>query len=128
MNVRSVPAGADVLIDGQVEGKTPFQRRIFDPARTYALTIRKPGFESVERSVTASDQWLKRGNMRTLTINARLMASTVSEPPIAADPGGVARPAPPPPAAEGTAPALPATPPVPPKSNPFDEGPGARSP
>ena len=40
------PSGADVLIDGQVEGKTPFQRRIFDPNRTYALTVRKRGLRA----------------------------------------------------------------------------------
>ena len=72
--VRTTPPGADVLIDGQVEGKTPFQRRIFDPNRTYALTIRKAGFEPVERSMSATDQWVKKGNQRTFTLNARLTA------------------------------------------------------
>ncbi|HEY0708601.1 MAG TPA: TIGR02266 family protein, partial [Polyangia bacterium] len=68
LSVRSTPSGADVLIDGQVEGKTPFQRRIFDPARTYALTVRKAGFTSVERSVSGSSEWAKRGNVRTLAV------------------------------------------------------------
>ena len=70
--MRTTPAGADVLIDGQVEGKTPFQRRIFDPNRTYALTIRKAGFEPVERSMSATDPWVKKGNQRTLTVTAKL--------------------------------------------------------
>jgi hypothetical protein len=118
LSVKSVPAGADLLIDGQVEGKTPFQRRIFDPTRTYALTIRKPGFESVERSLTAADQWLKRGNLRSLTINARLMSSSTAEPP--AEPGGALRTPP----AEPSASAPVAPPPPAPadrKTNPFDE-------
>jgi len=72
LSVRSTPPGADVLIDGQVEGKTPFQRRIFDPNRSYALTIRKPGFEAIERSLGSGEQWIKKGNVRTLTVNARL--------------------------------------------------------
>jgi uncharacterized protein (TIGR02266 family) len=112
LSVRSTPPGADVLIDGQVEGKTPFQRRIFDPNRSYALTIRKPGFEDIERSLGSSDQWVKRGNTRTLTVNARLSPSAAAP----------AEPA-------ATAPATPSEskptepPPVPAerKSNPFDE-------
>lgn len=72
LRVRSVPAGAEVLIDGQVEGKTPFQRRIFDVARPYALTVRKSGFEAHEQMLSASDEWVKKGNVRTLIINAKL--------------------------------------------------------
>jgi hypothetical protein len=119
--VRTTPPGADVLIDGQVEGKTPFQRRIFDPNRTYALTIRKAGFEPVERSMSATDQWVKKGNQRTYTLTARLTASSASAPaPAGQTPAGEARPAEP--AAAPTA-----TPPAPAperKANPFDE-PGA---
>jgi uncharacterized protein (TIGR02266 family) len=130
LSVKSVPAGADVLIDGQVEGKTPFQRRIFDPNRTYALSIRKPGFETVERSLTAADQWLKRGNLRHLTINARLMSSSTAEPSTAfTEPGTNLRA---PPAAEPSA-SAPSTPPpaAPPperKTNPFDEPPPSPAP
>jgi hypothetical protein len=111
--VRTTPAGADVLIDGQVEGKTPFQRRIFDPNRNYALTIRKAGFEPVERSMSATDQWVKKGNQRTYTVTAKLAPAPAGQSPgteTAADP------------APSTA-----TPPAPvpaPKANPFDE-PGA---
>jgi uncharacterized protein (TIGR02266 family) len=71
--VRSTPTGADVLIDGQVEGKTPFQRRIFDTTRPYALTIRKGGFEPHERMLSASDEWAKKGSLRSLTVNAKLV-------------------------------------------------------
>ena len=72
LSVRSTPSGAEVLIDGQVEGKTPFQRRIFDPTRSYTLLVRKGGFTSTERTVSGTSEWSKRGNVRTLTVTAKL--------------------------------------------------------
>jgi hypothetical protein len=73
--VRSTPAGAEVLIDGQVEGKTPFERRLFDPTRPYALTVRKSGYETHEQMLSASDEWVKKGNKRTLTVPVKLSKS-----------------------------------------------------
>jgi hypothetical protein len=99
LSVRSTPSGADVIIDGQAEGKTPFTRRIFDPTRTYALVVRKPGFTSLERTVTGGSDWTKRGNVRTLTVTARLDAVPGAAAPV---------PEPAPPPATG-------------KTNPFDE-------
>ena len=84
LTIRSIPSGADVLIDGQVEGKTPFVRRIFDPTRSYALPIRRPGFEPHERTLSSSDVWTKRGNVRTLTVVAKLAPASgpvPTEPP-----------------------------------------------
>ena len=85
LTVRSIPSGADVLIDGQVEGQTPFVRRIFDPSRSYALTVRRAGFDPHERTLSTSDVWTKRGNVRTLTVVAKLSAAAglpnQAEPP-----------------------------------------------
>lgn len=72
LKVHSVPSGAEVLVDGELEGKTPFQRRIFDPTRPYALTIRKAGYESHERMLSASDEWVKKGSLKTLIVSAKL--------------------------------------------------------
>jgi hypothetical protein len=72
LKVNSTPRGAEVLIDGQLEGRTPFLRRIFDTTRPYALTVRKPGFDPHEQMLSASDDWVKKGNVHTLTINAKL--------------------------------------------------------
>jgi collagen type IV alpha len=132
LSVRSTPTGADVLIDGQVEGKTPFQRRIFDPGRSYALTVRKAGFTSLERSVSGTSEWAKRGNVRTLAVTARLeavaggAAETPAATPSPAAPAGAS-----PPAATSPPPTSPpaVSPPPPPasppasggRSNPFDE-------
>jgi hypothetical protein len=116
LSVRSTPSGADVLIDGQIEGKTPFQRRIFDPARSYTLVVRKNGFTSVERTISGSSEWSKRGNLHTLTVTAKLDA-TPSAQPEAPAPGSPSLSPPPTPA-----------PPASGKTNPFDEppAPGAK--
>jgi uncharacterized protein (TIGR02266 family) len=85
LRVRSTPAGAEVLIDGQAEGKTPFERRLLDPTRPYALTLRKPGYESHEQMLSASDEWVKKGNKRTVTVSVKLTktkgAGTEAEKP-----------------------------------------------
>ncbi len=70
--VKSKPSGAEVLVDGEAAGKTPFARRIFDTSRPYALTIMKEGFESHERMLSASDPWVKKGNNHSLTVFAKL--------------------------------------------------------
>jgi hypothetical protein len=121
LTIRSIPSGADVLIDGQVEGKTPFVRRIFDPTRSYALSIRRPGFEPVERTLGSSDVWTKRGNVRTLTVVAKLTAAsgpaaTEPPPPVRTEPSAAPATSDPPPVAP---------PPVEPerKTNPFAEPP-----
>ncbi|HEY0715095.1 MAG TPA: PEGA domain-containing protein [Polyangia bacterium] len=117
LSVRSTPTGADVLIDGQVEGKTPFQRRIFDPGRSYALTVRKAGFTAVERTVSGSSEWAKRGNVRTLAVTARLEPASGSSP---AEPGvSSTAPTTPPPASPSPPPAAP--PPSGARANPFDD-------
>src|SRR4029079_7901182 len=42
----SLPSGAEVLIDGQSVGKTPFIGKDIDPSAPHALTVRKDGFEN----------------------------------------------------------------------------------
>jgi uncharacterized protein (TIGR02266 family) len=108
LNVRSTPAGADVLIDGQVEGKTPFQRRIFDASRSYAITIKKAGFETHERTLSSGDDWVKKGNVRTLTVSAKLVKAKAGAEAPATEPA---------PAGEEKAP----KPQGDRKTNPFDE-------
>jgi uncharacterized protein (TIGR02266 family) len=108
LSVRSTPSGADVLIDGQVEGKTPFQRRIFDPTRSYVLIVRKPGFTTVERTVSGGSEWSRRGNVRTLAVTAKLE-------PIPGAEGAAG--------SEGEPPGTTPPPVAPGKINPFDEPP-----
>ena len=69
---KSTPISAEVLIDGEYFGRTPCDRRILDPKKTYVITIRREGYEPHERLLGASDNWVKKGNERTLTITANL--------------------------------------------------------
>jgi hypothetical protein len=72
VKVRSLPVGAQVLIDGDPMGQTPFQRRILDMDKPHTVTVRKPGFLSYESSVSPSSSWVKDGNMQTLGVFAKL--------------------------------------------------------
>jgi uncharacterized protein (TIGR02266 family) len=70
--VISLPTGAEVLIDGQLVGKTPFQGKDIDPAAPHALTVRKEGFETYEHMVSASD-WMKgKGPGQSLRVTVKL--------------------------------------------------------
>jgi uncharacterized protein (TIGR02266 family) len=70
--VISLPTGAEVLIDGQSVGKTPFQGKDIDPAAPHALTVRKEGFETYEHMVSASD-WIKgKGPGQSLRVTVKL--------------------------------------------------------
>ena len=70
--VISLPSGAEVLIDGQLVGKTPFVGKDIDPSAPHAVTVRKDGFENNEHMVSSSD-WLKgKGNGQTLKLVVKL--------------------------------------------------------
>jgi uncharacterized protein (TIGR02266 family) len=70
--VISLPSGAEVLIDGQSVGKTPFVGNDIDPRAPHALTVRKDGFENYEHMVSSSD-WIKgKGNGQTLKLVVKL--------------------------------------------------------
>ncbi|MHB2019437.1 MAG: PEGA domain-containing protein [Candidatus Xenobia bacterium] len=55
MVVGSTPAGADVLINGQAIGLTPFVMDNMKPGR-YVVVIRKAGYSPVARTVTIAGQ------------------------------------------------------------------------
>ncbi len=72
VRIISLPTGADVLIDGQTVGKTPFISKDIDPAAPHALTVRKEGFETYEHMVSASD-WIKsKGPGQSLRVTVKL--------------------------------------------------------
>jgi uncharacterized protein (TIGR02266 family) len=75
---RSVPSGSEVLIDGQYFGRTPCERRILDINKSYTIEVRREGYESHERTIDASDNWVKKGNERVLTVMAKLKKGTRS--------------------------------------------------
>ena len=94
LKVRSVPPGAQVLIDGEPMGQTPFQRRILDVDKSHAVTIRKPGYESYERNVSPSDAWAKDGNTEIMNVTAKLKKSKAQAAPPSAESGDQSAPVP----------------------------------
>ncbi|HEX7508875.1 MAG TPA: TIGR02266 family protein [Polyangia bacterium] len=73
---RSTPIGAEVHIDGEYFGRTPCDRRILDAKKAYVITFKREGYESHERLLGASDNWVKKGNDRILTVTAILKKSS----------------------------------------------------
>ena len=73
LKVKSVPPGAQILIDGEPMGQTPFQRRILDADKPHVVMVRKPGYDSFERHITSTDPWVKVGNTATLNVAAKLV-------------------------------------------------------
>ncbi|MEE2901784.1 MAG: protein kinase [Myxococcota bacterium] len=51
LNIRSVPNGANVLVDGKLIGRTPLYRRGIEPSKTVKLALEKKGFIRWETSV-----------------------------------------------------------------------------
>ena len=73
IRVRSLPPGAEILIDGEPMGQTPFQRRILDIDKSHLVTVRKPGYLLYESSVSLSaGHWVKDGNTETTNVFAKL--------------------------------------------------------
>jgi uncharacterized protein (TIGR02266 family) len=69
---RSTPIGAEVLIDGEYFARTPCERRILDPKKSFAITLKREGYEPHERLLGASDNWVKKGNERILSVTVNL--------------------------------------------------------
>ncbi len=69
---RSTPIGAEVLIDGEYFARTPCERRVLEPKKSYAITIRREGYEPHERLLGPSDNWVKKGNERVLNVTVNL--------------------------------------------------------
>jgi hypothetical protein len=77
----SLPSGAEVLIDGQSVGKTPFIGKDIDPSAPHALTVRKDGFENYEHMVSSSD-WIKgKGNGQVLKVAVKLRKTRAAGEP-----------------------------------------------
>jgi molecular chaperone DnaK len=99
LSFKSVPIGAEVLIDGEYYARTPCERRILDPKKSMSITVRKEGYEPHERMVGSSENWVQKGNERILTISVTLKKAEKSAATPA--PAPVAAPKPAAPAAAG---------------------------
>jgi hypothetical protein len=78
LKVTSTPAGAEVLIDGQSVGRTPFQGNDVDADAPHAVTIKLDGYETHEHMISASDWQKAKGNQETarVTVKLRKMAGS----------------------------------------------------
>jgi serine/threonine-protein kinase len=94
VKVRSLPSGAQVLIDGEPMGQTPFQRRILDTEKNHAVTVRKPGYEPYEHIVSPSDAWVKEGNTEIMKLVAKLTKIKVQAAAPSAVPQATPQPVP----------------------------------
>jgi hypothetical protein len=78
VRVTSKPDGADVTMDGQTVGRTPYSGGIGDITAPHFIAVRKEGFEPFEQMISSSSAWTKprvpNGSpvVQTLKINARL--------------------------------------------------------
>jgi uncharacterized protein (TIGR02266 family) len=88
IRVRSLPPGAEILIDGEPMGQTPFQRRILDIDKPHMVTIRKPGYLLYESSVSlSSGHWVKDGSTETTNVFAKLKRAKGQSAPTPPTPG-----------------------------------------
>jgi hypothetical protein len=78
LKVISTPTGAEVLLDGQSVGKTPFQGSDIDADAPHAVTIKLDGYETHERTIGASDWQKAKGNQETARISVKLRKTSAS--------------------------------------------------
>ncbi|MEO8215035.1 MAG: PEGA domain-containing protein, partial [Myxococcales bacterium] len=95
IRVTSKPDGADVTLDGQTVGKTPFTVGIADIKAPHFIALRKDGFEPFEQMIGATSGWSKaktsqgKTALQVLKINARLKAIAGAEARPPTEPGPV---------------------------------------
>ncbi|HEX4403412.1 MAG TPA: PEGA domain-containing protein, partial [Polyangia bacterium] len=98
------PAGAEVIIDGNSVGTTPYSGADIDPALPHSITVKKDGFEAYEHMISGSDWPRAKNGVRVLKLNAKLRSTGGGDE--AAKPAEANTPAEPPPGL-GTTPASP---------------------
>jgi uncharacterized protein (TIGR02266 family) len=85
IRVTSKPVGADVALDGQTVGKTPYSVGIADVTAPHFIAVRKEGFEPFEQMISASSAWSKTKGAKgkpavlVLKISAKLKQVAGSE-------------------------------------------------
>ncbi|HVR00529.1 MAG TPA: TIGR02266 family protein [Polyangia bacterium] len=104
LKIASTPGGAEVIVDGNSVGTTPFSAGDVDPALPHSVTIKKEGFEAYEHMIGGSDWPRPKNGVRTLKLNAKLRSTGGGGE--AAKPAASEAPAEPPPGL-GTTPASP---------------------
>jgi len=57
LRVVTTPGGAQIAVDGNPVGKSPYVDKTFDISNMHTITASKDGFEPWEKSVSAEDEW-----------------------------------------------------------------------
>jgi hypothetical protein len=87
LQIDSTPAGATVLLDGRVIGKTPLLRKDL-PVGIFSMEVRKKGFNPFGRRVVIAMDDLERVRATTLSRRGQLKVATV-EPGASIVVGGI---------------------------------------
>jgi uncharacterized protein (TIGR02266 family) len=75
LKISTTPGGAEVIIDGNSVGKTPFQSGDVDPNLPHSITLKKDGFEAHEHMISGSDWPRPKNGVRTLKLNVKLRSA-----------------------------------------------------
>jgi hypothetical protein len=88
VEVSSMPAGAEVSLDGKKVGKTPFVIHRLDVSKSHQLSVKHAGFAAQSRTISAGDAFETKGDRDVLAV-----AMTLDEEAKAAKPAAAAPPA-----------------------------------
>jgi len=98
VEVASTPPGADVMLDGKRVGKTPFTIHKLDLTKAHALEVKRAGFVTQSRSISATDTFESKGDKDVLALAMTLEAQpkvvaekTPAATPVVSKPKPVAR-------------------------------------
>ncbi len=80
LKVTSTPSRAEVFIDGNSVGLTPFTSRDVDPNAPHGITVKKDGFEPQDRMIGGSD-WAQGKGGPSLKVNLKLRRAGAPAPP-----------------------------------------------
>ena len=89
VEVATTPPGAEVVLDGKRVGKTPFTIHKLDLSKSHALEVKRAGFVSQTRSISATDTFESKGDKDVLAVAMTLEAepkAVAAEKPAAATP------------------------------------------
>jgi hypothetical protein len=74
VEVSSTPAGADVVLDGKRVGRTPYTIRKLDLSKAHAIEVKRTGYLSQSRNVSATDAFEPKGDKDVLALAMTLEA------------------------------------------------------
>ena len=80
VEVATTPAGAEVMLDGKRVGKTPYTIHKLDLSKSHALELKRTGFVSQTRSISATDTFESKGDKDVLAVAMTLEAAPAAAP------------------------------------------------